>query len=169
MKPRYFLVYFLALSLSIPAAAQMNKFMLLESFDKTFALRDSLKAFYKDVYDLASFDYNRKNDATRITFSNTEGREIKFSIRATWIGKDDVLEKEGVQTITRFHVQGRFLDLFNLYKRFIDPSAQVEKLKEKGLDRGKTYKANRNDPNEIFVNLYGSNESWELIVLPKAK
>ena len=164
MKRKHLLTGLLAILLSLPGMAQMKRLMVLENFEQAIMLRDSLKTFYNGQYDLSYFNYNKKDNDTRMVFSNSEDRKIEFFISARRIGEDKVLEKEGIQVIERVHVKGRFLDLFNLYKRFIDPAAELEKLKDKGLDRGKTYKAYPTDNGLMFVNLFGSGENWELIV-----
>ena len=165
MKRKHILTWLLAILLSFPGTAQIRRLMVLENFEQAITLRDSLRAFYNGQYDLSYFTFDKKQDDARLGFTNSEGRKIDFFITARRIGEDKVLEKEGVRVIDRVHVKGRFLDLFNLYKRLIDPAAELEKLKDKGLDRGKTYKAYPTDNEKVFVNLHGSGEDWELIIV----
>jgi|GEM_PF-3420568 len=165
MKIKHLMTWLLAILLSLPGIAQMKRFMVMENFDQAFILRDSLKAFYSGQYDLSYFDYNKKSDDMRMEFANSEGRKIEFIIKAHRIGEDKVLEKEGTRIIGRVSVKGRFLDLFNLYKRFIDPAAELEKLKDKGLGMGRDYNAYPTDKEKVFVNLEGVDENWRLIIL----
>lgn len=169
MKRKHILTWLLAILLTLPGMAQMRRLMVLENFEQAFILRDSLKAYYNGQYELAAFDFDKRYDNMRLRFSNNEERAVEVSITARRIGEDKVLEKEGIQIIEKVFVKGRFLDLFNLYKRFIDPAAELEKLKDKGLDRGRYYKAYPTDKDRMFVNLHGSGENWELIILMENK
>jgi hypothetical protein len=161
MKLKFLVV--VSLLFSCGASAQMKRLFVKDGYNKVFQLRDSLKAYYNGRYELATFLWNDKKDYSNWQFRNSEGREINFSIRTANIDADPVLEKKGVKIIDRVHVSGRFLDLFELYKHFIDPAADIEKLKVNGLKMGRVYTAYQGEE-KMWVNLIGSGDNWELML-----
>lgn len=76
---------------------------------------------------------------------------LKVHFKTTMVGSNPDLEIEGVKKYMFNMYEGKFLDLFPFWQKYIDPKAVAEQIAEKG------YASMRNGENKVVFNFRRNN------------
>jgi len=144
--------------------SQIKRLYIREPFAQIFALKDTLKILYKDQLKLSSYTWDAKRNNANLKFNGPAGRELSVNIQGEDQGADPVMEKPGIKVVSKMEFIGRFLDLAKVYQQYIDPKADMEELKTRNGKKPHVYKAESSDAFKTWANLFGSLDSWHLVV-----
>lgn len=155
--------------MAVSLTGRAQDFKLFEGGDEAYARRlaDSIALNAKRQFALREARY-AKSDTSVYLFiyrdlGDTTGAnlmKVVFSIKMIGANKD--LEIRGTRTLLFDGVEGKYLDLFPAWKKFVNPSASLGSLASKGHDEVNMFFP---DGREARLTLRKMGNYWRLFML----
>ena len=132
------LLFLFILLLSISVQAQNIEALNCEKEEDCVAIADSLLKSAKRPFKLLRTDsvtYSSRNYIKLIYTESSDSKEpLKMAIlfRVKQIGANKALEIKGKTLYEFYSMQGKYLDIFPAWKKYINPDADIEKTSDFG-------------------------------------
>lgn len=116
--------------ISLSAKSQSADILYNVSKDSARMISDELASLAKRKFVYSSTFENLKAYAIIFKYrdANDESNELKIYFSVNNVGENRALEIQGTPRYYFYMVQGKFLDVFPFWKKYIEPEADAEKM-----------------------------------------